>query len=82
MTSISESGVPQFTRDGLLRGARRTVPIGTAVAVYGTVFGALAAQAGLSSVEAVLMSGFVFAGAASSSRSSSGGRPCRSLRSR
>jgi 4-azaleucine resistance transporter AzlC len=64
MKSISESGVPQFTRDGLLRGARRTVPIGTAVAVYGTVFGALAAQAGLSSVEAVLMSGFVFAGAA------------------
>jgi branched chain amino acid efflux pump len=64
MTSISESGVPQFTRDGLLRGARRTVPIGTAVAVYGTVFGALAAQAGLSSLEAVLMSGLVFAGAA------------------
>jgi 4-azaleucine resistance transporter AzlC len=64
MTSISASDVPPFTRDGLLRGARRTVPIGAAVALYGTVFGALAAQAGLSSVEAVLMSGFVFAGAA------------------
>jgi 4-azaleucine resistance transporter AzlC len=64
VTSIRESGVPPFTRDGLLRGARRAAPIGAAVAVYGTVFGALAAQAGLSSVEAVLMSGFVFAGAA------------------
>jgi 4-azaleucine resistance transporter AzlC len=55
---------PQFTRRGVLRGARRTVPIGTAVAVYGTVFGALAAQAGMSALEAVLMSGLVFAGAA------------------
>lgn len=64
MTSISASDAPLFTRDGLLRGARRTIPIGAAVAVYGTVFGALAGQAGLSSVEAVLMSGLVFAGAA------------------
>jgi 4-azaleucine resistance transporter AzlC len=65
MTSINQRiEAPQFTRRGLARGARRTVPIGAAVAVYGTVFGALAAQAGMSSLEAVLMSGLVFAGAA------------------
>jgi 4-azaleucine resistance transporter AzlC len=65
MTSISKRvDGPQFSRRGLARGARRTLPIGAAVAVYGTVFGALAAQAGMSSLEAVLMSGLVFAGAA------------------
>jgi 4-azaleucine resistance transporter AzlC len=58
------SDAPPLTRRGLLRGARQTVPIGAAVAVYCTVFGALAAQAGLSAVEAVLMSALVFAGAA------------------
>jgi 4-azaleucine resistance transporter AzlC len=58
------SGGPPFTRQGVRRGARRTLPVGAAVAVYGTVFGALAAQAGMSPVEAVLMSGLVFAGAA------------------
>jgi branched chain amino acid efflux pump len=57
------SGVPPLSVQGVLRGARRTVPIGVAVAVYGAVFGALAAQAGLSAVEAVLMSALVFAGA-------------------
>jgi 4-azaleucine resistance transporter AzlC len=57
------SYAPPFTRGGLLRGARRTLPIGLAVAVYGTVFGTLAAQAGMSPLEAVLMSGLVFAGA-------------------
>jgi 4-azaleucine resistance transporter AzlC len=55
---------PPFTHRGIARGARRTLPIGAAVAVYGTVFGALAAQAGMSSLEATLMSGLVFAGAA------------------
>lgn len=61
MKGISQA--PPFTRRGLLRGARRTLPIGVAVAVYGTVFGALAAHAGMSPLEAVLMSGLVFAGA-------------------
>jgi 4-azaleucine resistance transporter AzlC len=63
MTSITwtERG---FSLDGALRGARRTIPIGVSVVVYGTVFGALAAQAGLSPIEAVLMSGLVFAGGA------------------
>jgi 4-azaleucine resistance transporter AzlC len=53
-----------FSLAGARRGARRTIPIGVTVVVYGTVFGALAAQAGLSPLEAVLMSGLVFAGGA------------------
>ena len=63
MTSISWTET-NFSLEGAVRGARRTVPIGATVVVYGTVFGALAAQAGLSPVEAVLMSGLVFAGGA------------------
>jgi 4-azaleucine resistance transporter AzlC len=61
--TVISSHAPLLTRHGLARGARRTAPIGAAVAVYGVVFGALAAQAGLSAVEAVLMSALVFAGA-------------------
>jgi len=53
-----------FSFAGARRGARRTIPLGVTVVVYGTVFGALAAQAGLSPVEAVLMSSLVFAGGA------------------
>jgi 4-azaleucine resistance transporter AzlC len=63
MTSITWTE-GTFTLAGARRGARRTIPLGVTVVVYGTVFGALAAQAGLSPLEAVLMSGLVFAGGA------------------
>jgi branched chain amino acid efflux pump len=63
MTSITWTE-GTFTLAGARRGARRTVPLGVTVVVYGTVFGALAAQAGLSPLEAVLMSALVFAGGA------------------
>jgi 4-azaleucine resistance transporter AzlC len=53
-----------FSLAGARRGARRTIPIGVTVVIYGTVFGALAGQAGLSPLESVLMSGLVFAGGA------------------
>ena len=53
----------QFDRPGLIYGARRSLPLALGVFVYGTVFGVLAQQAGLSLLEALLMSGFVFAGA-------------------
>ncbi len=51
-----------FTRAGIVAGARATVPIAVAVFAYGLIFGVLARQAHLSIVEAVLMSGLVFAG--------------------
>ena len=63
MTSITWTD-GSFSLDGARRGIRRTLPIGVTVVVYGTVFGALAAQAGLSPLESVLMSGLVFAGGA------------------
>jgi 4-azaleucine resistance transporter AzlC len=52
-----------FNRAGLMRGAQRSLPLALGVFVYGLVFGVLAQQAGLSLVEALLMSGLVFAGA-------------------
>ncbi len=54
----------RFTRDGVLVGARATLPLAVSTAAFGVVFGALARQAGLSLAEAGLMSGLVFAGAA------------------
>ncbi len=53
-----------FTRDGVARGMRASVPIAIGVAVYGAVFGLLARQVGLSFLENLLMNLFVFAGAA------------------
>jgi 4-azaleucine resistance transporter AzlC len=52
-----------FTRRGLLDGARMILPLALGAFTYGVVFGVLARQAGLSIVEALLMSGLVFAGA-------------------
>src|SRR6185437_3638438 len=53
-----------FTRAGALAGARRVIPIAVSDCVYGLVFGVLAHQAGLSLLEAALMSGLVVAGSA------------------
>jgi len=57
------SGVT-FTLAGALAGARKTIPIGISGFAIGLVFGTLAGQAGLSPVEATLMSALVFSGAA------------------
>jgi branched chain amino acid efflux pump len=64
MTTITWTERGGFSLGGAQRGARRTLPIGVSVLVYGTVFGGLAAQAGLSPLESVLMSALVFAGGA------------------
>jgi len=47
---------------GLREGVRRCAPIAISVFAYGLVFGALAAQSGLSLSETALMSGVVFSG--------------------
>jgi 4-azaleucine resistance transporter AzlC len=51
-------------RAQMLAGAGQALPVVAGVAVYGTVWGTLAVQAGLSPLEVVLMSGLVFSGAA------------------
>jgi 4-azaleucine resistance transporter AzlC len=61
--AASDSGVT-FTLVGALAGARKCVPIGASGFAIGLVFGTLAGQAGLSPVEATLMSALVFSGAA------------------
>jgi 4-azaleucine resistance transporter AzlC len=52
----------EFTWRGVFTGLRQCVPVAVSVFAYGTIFGVLARQAGLSPLEAVLMSGIVFAG--------------------
>jgi 4-azaleucine resistance transporter AzlC len=51
-----------FEPHGLRAGARRCAPIALSVFAYGLVFGALAAQSGLSLSETGLMSAIVFSG--------------------
>src|SRR2546423_7046968 len=53
-----------FDLAGVLAGARRCLPVALSVFAYGTVFGVLSRQAGLSLPETLLMSGLVFAGSA------------------
>ncbi len=64
----ADEGSPQqaapFTRHGLLRGARRGLPLAASGSTYSLVFGALAHTAGLHLAETALMSSTVVAGAA------------------
>jgi predicted branched-subunit amino acid permease len=53
-----------FTRDGMLLGARLAIPVLPGLVFYCMAFGAAAAHTGLSAIEAVSMSGLVYAGAA------------------
>jgi len=52
-----------FTVDGLWRGARDMVALSVVGAAFGVLCGLLSTGAGLSAVEAMLMTGLVFAGA-------------------
>jgi len=52
-----------FTLAGVLLGAKRTIPLAISGFAIGIVFGVLARQAKLSVVDALLMSGLVYAGA-------------------
>ena len=53
-----------FSMRGAKRGARLVLPIAVSVFAYGSVFGVLARQTGMSLLEAASMSGLVFAGSA------------------
>ncbi len=55
---------PDSTTEQFFAGARACLPVAISVAAYGLVWGVLARGAGLSLIEAVAMSGLVFAGAA------------------
>lgn len=52
-----------WSRAGFVEGARLALPVMPGMVLFGAAFGALAAQKGLSLLEAALMSAFVYAGA-------------------
>lgn len=53
-----------FTRDGIRRGFIRAQSFSLGIFVYGLAFGLIAAQAGLSALQAVMMSAVVYSGSA------------------
>jgi predicted branched-subunit amino acid permease len=55
---------PPFTRAGFRSGAVRGMVLVPSIAMYGVAFGIMASAAGLSTAEAMLFSGVVFAGGA------------------
>jgi 4-azaleucine resistance transporter AzlC len=57
-------GRPRFSRDAVLAGARRSLPMQIGVIPFGLVCGVVAQGQGLSLGEATLMSGLVYAGSA------------------
>jgi len=65
MKDISESrdGAAYYSWAGLVEGARLALPVMPGMVLFGAAFGALAAQKGLSLLEATLMSAVVYAGA-------------------
>jgi len=60
---IATSDKMTFTLTGMLLGAKRTIPLAISGFAIGIVFGVLARQAKLSVLDAMLMSGLVYAGA-------------------
>ncbi|HXZ03556.1 MAG TPA: AzlC family ABC transporter permease, partial [Ktedonobacteraceae bacterium] len=52
-----------FTFTGVLLGAKRAIPLALSVCAVGVAFGMLSRQARLSVIDALLMSGLVYAGA-------------------
>lgn len=62
MTTPGRGGA-HWSAEGYAVGVRLAVPIMPVMAIFGLAFGAIAAQRGLSAVEASLMSALMFAGA-------------------
>ena len=62
-TARNPTGGTCFTRQGLVHGARLTLPLLPGIAIFASAFGAAAAQKGLTLDQVLAMSAFVFAGA-------------------
>jgi 4-azaleucine resistance transporter AzlC len=62
-TSGRDNAAAYYSFMGLVEGARLAMPVMPGMVLFGAAFGALAAQKGLSLLEAALMSAFVYAGA-------------------
>lgn len=62
-SQVEAAGQPSRFGAGFLRGCRDILPILISTVPFGIIYGALAAQTGLTTTEAVLTSGLTFAGA-------------------
>lgn len=60
---MTQKSLATLTLPGIRQGFFRMLPLATFVVMFGVAFGVAAAQKGLSSLEIILMSGIVFAGA-------------------
>jgi 4-azaleucine resistance transporter AzlC len=63
-TFSAQGGGITFTRQGVRHGFIVAQPMAASVALYGAVFGVLAGEGGLSSLQALLMSALVYSGSA------------------
>ncbi|MGH8641382.1 MAG: AzlC family ABC transporter permease [Burkholderiales bacterium] len=63
MADVSQPAGAYWAADGYAVGARLSLPLMPVMAIFGMAFGAVAAQKGLTGVEATLMSALMFAGA-------------------
>jgi 4-azaleucine resistance transporter AzlC len=63
VADIPERAGAYWSADGYAVGARLSLPVMPVMAIFGMAFGAVAAQKGLTGVEATLMSALMFAGA-------------------
>ena len=63
MTDAGDRHAAYWSWPGLVEGARLAMPVMPGMVMFGAAFGALAAQKGLSLLEATLMSTLVYAGA-------------------
>ncbi|MEM1286365.1 MAG: AzlC family ABC transporter permease [Pseudomonadota bacterium] len=62
-TSRASSALVTLTYEGVVRGARRLVPVSVFVIPFGIAYGVAAIEAGLTVDQAIAMSAFMFAGA-------------------
>lgn len=62
MPAIAESSRAHWSANGYAVGVRFSVPVMPVMAIYGLAFGAVAAQKGLTVVEATVMSALMYAG--------------------
>lgn len=53
-----------FSRNGVIRGFRQTVPFGLGTMAFGAAFGILAGNSGIGEIDALLMSVFIYSGTA------------------
>lgn len=63
-TASTVDGGPGFSRGGMARGFRQTIPFAVGAIAFGAAFGMLAGHSGISDIVALAMSVFIYSGTA------------------